>query len=179
MKTCSIPGCENKCKTKGYCQTHYTRMLKYGDPLYTKTEMHGLSKIPEYRTWAGMKRRCYNRRGTGYHLYGGRGIAVCDRWLNSFENFYEDMGSKPFPKAEIDRIDNDKGYSPENCRWATHAQNGQNQRRTKLTMEKAIEIRKVYRLGNISHRKLARKYSVCHSTIKSVVNNREWKETRK
>lgn len=91
---------------------------------------HGLRKTSEYHTWSSMKRRCNLKTSNkeDYILYAGRGIIVCDRWLNSFENFIEDMGMKPTPKHSIDRIDNNKGYYKENCRWATNKQQSRNKR---------------------------------------------------
>ena len=80
---------------------------------------HGLSRSPEYRTYYYMKQRCYNPKNTHYHLYGGRGIKICQRWLRSFERFYADMGPRPSPKHSIDRINYDGDYAPDNCRWAT------------------------------------------------------------
>jgi hypothetical protein len=75
---------------------------------------------PEYTNWRKMKERCLNPKSDKYHYYGGRGITVCDRWANSFKNFYEDMGQKPSPKHSVERVKGNLGYSKENCVWATH-----------------------------------------------------------
>lgn len=83
----------------------------------------------EYKTWLGMKRRCYSKTFKDYPNWGGRGIKVCERWRTSFVAFYEDMGPKPSPNHTIDRIDPDGDYSKENCRWATLQQQGSENRR--------------------------------------------------
>lgn len=90
---------------------------------------HGLGRPPEYRVWAGMRSRCEDPNSKAWENYGGRGIKVCDRW-QSFESFYADMGSRPSDDHQIDRIDNEAGYGPDNCRWATRIENSSNRRNT-------------------------------------------------
>ena len=92
---------------------------------------HGMSGTPEYRAWKAMKDRCFNPNSKKYPNWGGRGITVCDRWLD-FENFLADMGSRPTAKHSLDRIDNDGDYSPKNCRWATKAEQNNNKRTNHL-----------------------------------------------
>ena len=83
-------------------------------------------QTPTYRCWVNMKQRCLNPRNSRFKNYGGRGIKICDRWLD-FDNFYEDMGEKP-EGLSIDRINNNGNYEPGNCRWATPKEQVLNQR---------------------------------------------------
>jgi hypothetical protein len=76
-----------------------------------------------------MLERCSNPTYKNYKHYGGRGIKVCDRWLNSFENFISDMGMKPSPELSIERMDNNGNYEPTNCKWATKKEQRNNQKR--------------------------------------------------
>jgi len=91
-----------------------------------------LSKTPEYSAWAHAKSRCTNPNVHNYHRYGGRGIAMCDKWSNSFTRFLEDMGAKPTSKHTLDRRNNDLGYHPENCHWATPKHQANNRKSNRL-----------------------------------------------
>jgi hypothetical protein len=107
------------------CGCH-PKAKKSGDSAKT----HGMSGTATYRTWYNMMNRCYKENNTDYHHYGGRGITVCDRWLESFENFYEDMGTKP-KGMSLERLQLDLGYSSDNCTWANETTQNYHQRKRK------------------------------------------------
>lgn len=97
---------------------------------------HGMSRSSVYHIWSSMKARCDHPSTRNFADYGGRGISVCDRWRDSFEAFYEDMGPRPTPQHSIDRIDVNGNYEPGNCRWATRLEQGSNKRNNRL-----VEVR--------------------------------------
>lgn len=95
-----------------------------------RSTKHGGCGSPEYAAWRGMKDRCSNPKNIGFHCYGGRGIKVSDSWNDSFDAFYNDMGARPSKNHSLERKDNEKGYSKENCIWATQKEQQRNKRTT-------------------------------------------------
>lgn len=135
----SIALCKCKCGNKKLVTTNH---LKSGGIIscgcYRKKNnkvlrlIHGeSSSTKEYRCWRNMKERCHNINNGEYKNYGARGIKVCPKWRNSFLSFIKDIGRAPSKTHSLDRINNNKGYSPSNCRWATPIQQANNKRNNK------------------------------------------------
>lgn len=128
---------------------------------------HGGNTInkPEYNSWRAMVARCTNKNYWAYHRYGGRGIKICDRWINSFPNFLEDMGKKPTPKHSLDRINNKGNYEPDNCRWANQYEQSSN-------IEKNVKVT----INNTTHHvaEWAKLYNINLQTVYSRVKQQGW-----
>jgi len=106
-----------------------------------KSTTHGMTKTKEYQAWCSIKARCYNNNNIHYHSYGGRGIIVCDSWINSFETFIKDMGMCPDNKTSIDRYPNNNGnYESSNCRWANDIEQARNTRTNYIIIFNGISM---------------------------------------
>ena len=101
---------------------------------------HGVSHTDEHKTWNRMKKRCYDDSDISFARYGGRNINVCDEWLNSFDKFLEDMGTRPSKQHSIDRIDNNLGYSKENCKWSTAKEQANNKENNRIIEHNGLSM---------------------------------------
>lgn len=128
--------------------------------------MKNLSKHPLYRTLNNMINRCHNKNHDKYRFYGGRGIAVCPKWLYNRRSFVVwGLANGWRPGLEIDRIDNDGLYSPDNCQFVTHKENVRNSRATKLSIEVIRDIKYYLRTRKITHQYLADLFHIHRSTV--------------
>lgn len=130
-RNCAVWRCSCECggaKIVGSDQLRRGQTQSCGCLRTEALTVHGDCKSSEYKAWTQMKGRCNNANGKNWKDYGGRGITVCVRWQNSYADFLADMGRKPSPQHSLDREDNDKGYSPDNCRWATKKEQVRNRR---------------------------------------------------
>lgn len=143
-----------------------------------KPRKHGYSKKndrhPLYIKWEHMKQRCNDKNHTSYKNYGGRGITVCKEW-QTFEGFIKWDGIKDWrPGLQIDRIDVNSGYSPDNCRWVTVRENSQNRTSNVLNPLMVKTIRRLKETGKFSNAEIARIFKCSSTTIWNVVNNVFW-----
>lgn len=116
-----------------------------------------------YNTWSSMRDRCNNKNNKNYHNYGGRGIKVCKRW-DSFTDFHKDMGGKP-KSTSLERIDNNKGYSPTNCKWATRKEQARNTRKNVFWTDEGITL---------TVAEWSEKTNISYQTLYNRVNYRGW-----
>lgn len=149
--------CSTECRVKGKAIMHKNHPDYY-----------------ERNTWRGMLARCNDPSNKKYDNYGGRGIMVHLPWAMSFRQFKADMGAKPTPKHELDRIDNDGHYEPSNCRWVTHKENTRKKSSVHLDSESAETIKKLYVMTSLKQNQLAEMFGVSQQLISAVVNGKVW-----
>lgn len=159
------------CGNVGTIDTNTLRMVKHKS-CGCNSKFNNNPRVKNHvvlKAWCAMMARCYEPTDKNFHNYGGRGILVCEKW-HLYNNFYDDMIESWIPKLQIDRTDNNKGYSPENCKWVTHKENSRNTRAVRLNKEKANHIRS----SNLSNKELAEVYGVHYETIRKI---RKYNET--
>ena len=177
---CKIAGCNHQISVhtaRGMCNMHYLRWWRKGDcgPASSLVDRHGMRRTRMYTIWRDMIARCHNPKYPESHYYGAKGIVVCEKWRLSFSGFLNDMGKPPSARHQIDRIENDKGYFKENCRWVLPVQNQRNRSNLKLSIEKARQIRALNATG-ITPSKLALLFGVSLNNVCNILNQRIWKE---
>lgn len=132
VKKCEAPECKRRARSgsAAHCEAHYYRLRRKSKTpfgLIENRDFHDMSNSAEYRAYKSAKNRCTNKKVSSYKYYGARGISMCPKW-NTFSAFYKDMGSRPSDKHSLDRIDVNKGYSKQNCRWVTRIEQMNNKR---------------------------------------------------
>ena len=185
MGKCTVLDCKGAVLAKGLCGKHYLRRWKYGSPhiVFSPRDYvargkestnfkHGHWAHPLYGTWRHMLDRCENHNNPAYRNYGGRGIKVCERW-HDIAAFISDMGSRP-TAAMLERVNNNGNYEPSNCVWASATAQSRNRRYTKLSEERAEEIRAGKSRG-IKRKQLAVMYGVSEATVKKIWSGAYWK----
>jgi len=153
---------------------HYLRWRAHGSLTYCECEKHGKTDSKEYLTWMNMRRRCYEFGRPDFSSYLGKGIKVCERWENSFNNFFEDMGEKP-KGMTLERIDNNGDYSKGNCKWASTKEQNRNKSNNKLNENKVKEVIKLHTQG-FSQTEIAEQFEVTKSMICNIMNGRAWRD---
>ena len=129
---CKSCGCLQKHKASSQCYLMHEKLLKHG---HSRVTADG-KRETEFTAWYEAKARCTRPHHRAYGNYGGRGIKMCERWIESYDDFLADMGRKPTPCHSLERLDNSKGYGPENCAWATRESQANNTRTNRyITIE--------------------------------------------
>lgn len=148
-------GCLAKDETSKRSTTHGHKNRK----------IYGENGSSLYFIWGGVKQRCLNPKHAAYHRYGGRGITICDRWKDSFDNFLQDMGGSYKSKLTLERVDNNKGYCPENCRWATMKEQANNTNTNKHI---------TYNGETLTITQAAEKYGLSYSLLVTRISTYKW-----
>src|ERR1017187_3348971 len=129
---------------------------------------HGMANTPEHGAWSGIKRRCYDIQRKDYKYYGGRGVAMCDKWLHDFKAFFLDVGPRPSALHSIDRIDNNGNYEPGNVKWSTQTEQmaNQGQRKNGIPDEIVLKIIALWNSASYSCQKLSDMFNVHEESVR-------------
>ena len=138
--------------------------------------IHGWEGTKLYKKWKNMKNRCFNLKHKSYKDYGGRGITICNEWLEfiPFRDWAVNNGYKE--GLQINRINNDGSYESSNCNFVTSAENCRNRNTTILTIELVKEIKYLWNTGRYTQEQLAKKFNVSQTQISNIINNKQWKK---
>ncbi len=141
-----------------------------------KNFKHGESKTKLFGVWHSVKNRIFYKKQKDYKNYGGRGITICPEWTESYIVFRDWALSHGYQEGlEIDRIDPDGNYEPNNCRWVTSKENMRNRKVNKIkSIEQANEIREAYKTGRYSQKEIAGKYNISQQAVCKIINNKIW-----
>ncbi len=154
---------------------HLQRIYKHGHINIKSRELHNCSNTPEYHVWENIKARCLNPKTPNYYRYGGRGITLCESWMK-FTNFLKDMGQRPSPLHEIDRINNNGNYCADNCRWVTATENIRNSSTVKINVEDATHIKDLLKTKKYQHKTIAEMTGISIRIIRSISRGAAWKD---
>ncbi len=144
--------------------------------LLKRNTTHGLSKTRIYNIYHNMIKRCHNKNNMAYNYYGGRGIFVCNEWKKDFMSFYNwAINNKYQEDLTIERVDNNRGYFPNNCKWATRKEQSRNTRLVKLNSKKAENIREIRKNNpNMVYSDIGKIFGVSKHVIYLVLKDKIW-----
>lgn len=182
-KICSVDECDSPVARRGFCNRHYLKWVRYGDPMGGYRNRTGITREHpiEYYTWKGIRSRCENPNDKKYKDYGGRGIKVCKRWsgIDGFRHFYEDIGDRPQSEHKgriysLDRIDVNGNYCPENCRWATPREQAKHKRDKRMYSEHiGVTYNKTHNLWQATLKFRGKLYAKWCKTEEEAIKERE------
>ncbi len=175
MESCSFCGesyLTNKVKIGEFCSKSCSKQDKNNPSFKHGHYINGKYSIT-YNSWQSMKQRCLNPNHKSYEYY--KKFLIYDGWLESFENFFVDMGERPSKEYTLDRKDNTKGYYKENCRWATKTEQSRNRDFIKLDDKKVKRIRWLLEVNRHTQQQIADMFDVNRSMISHIKHNKTWK----